>query len=251
MIIRYEVSDKAWSGITEVIEEIIHKHRITNILEVGAGANPLFPAELMTNHGVKYTLLDISSEELAKAPPVYQTIEADIGAKSLKIEERFDFIFSRMLAEHIKDGRAFHQNVANLLVPGGIAFHFFPTLYAPPFVVNRLLPENAARALLNLIQAGREQAGNKGKFPAYYSWCRGPTRAQISRFRSVGLEVIEYIGFFGHSGYYKKLPLAEKLHRSMSNWLAAHPISGLTSFSYVILKKDRREEEHSAVLVSP
>lgn len=204
----------------------------------------------MAKHGLEYTILDISPGELAKAPSVYRTIHADIGEKDLRIDERFDFIFSRMLAEHVKDGEAFHRNVAGLLTPGGVAFHFFPTLYAPPFIINRLFPEYAARALLNLIQSGREARGKHRKFPAYYSWCRGPTATQISRFQSVGLEVEEYIGFFGHSGYYKKLPLAERLHRLLADWLVRHPVSGLTSFAFVVLVRKPSAEDQLVSAVS-
>ena len=46
-----------------------------------------------------------------------------------------------MLAEHVPDGYRFHSNLFELLKPGGVAFHFMPTLYSPPFVINRLLPE--------------------------------------------------------------------------------------------------------------
>ena len=236
MIIRYENSDKAWSGISDFIEGIMHRHGAKSILEIGAGANPLFSLDFAKRHNLSYTILDISLEELAKAPSGYRTIHADIGAKDFYIEERFEFVFSRMLAEHVKDGSVFHRNVKALLTPRGVAFHFFPTLYATPFIVNYLLPEKAARTFLKFIQSGREDHGKQKKFPAYYSWCRGPTKKQISRFSNYGLEVKEYIGFFGHCGYYKRIPLLKKIHSRISNYLVRHPVPCLTSYAYVVLK---------------
>lgn len=235
MFIRYENSKDAWSGIVPFITSLIKDSSSQRVLEVGAGANPTFSMEFVKNNNLHYTLLDISAEELEKAPVGYRTIQADIASSPLNLEGKYDFIFTRMLAEHIRDGEAFHRNIYSLLTPGGIAFHFFPTLYAPPFVVNRLLPERMARYVLNLFQAGRDQEGKHAKFPAYYSWCRGPLGRQIERFENIGFEIREYIGFFGHSGYYKKIPFAEKIHHHLVEWLIKHPIPSLTSFAYIVL----------------
>lgn len=177
--------------------------------------------------------MDISATELAKAPDCYEKIVADICSRQL------NFIFSRMLAEHVKDGAAFHGNVYRLLAPGGAAFHFFPTMWAPPFVLNRLLPERLGAAILHFIQSGRERGGRIGKFPAYYSWCRGPTLSQIARLKLLGYSVESYVGFFGHRGYYTKFPVLLKFHDSIVRWLLAHPKPWLTSFAYLTLAKSK------------
>ena len=238
MKIHYAHSSEAWSGVVSFIQQQILDNYARRVLEVGAGANPTFSFDFLQKHSLDYTLLDISSEELSKAPKGYKIIEADIASPHLSIQKnQYDLIFSRMLAEHIENGEAFHQNIFDLLSKGGVAVHFFPTLYAPPFVINRLLPEGLARKALNLLQSGREQHGKHAKFPAYYSWCRGPSQIQIQRFEKIGYEVGEYIGFFGHSGYYKKLPLIDKIHRKFSTWLINHPTTLLTSFAYIVLVK--------------
>jgi 2-polyprenyl-3-methyl-5-hydroxy-6-metoxy-1,4-benzoquinol methylase len=144
-----------------------------------------------------------------------------------------------MLAEHIEDGPNFHKNIYNLLAPSGIAFHFFPTLYAPPFIVNKFSLEWLTSKVLNLFQKGRHSHGNKAKFPAYYSWGKGPTKYQIQRFTSLGYEIVEYIGSFGHSGYYRRLPPIENLHTRLANWLVSNPLPWLTSFAYITLSKPK------------
>lgn len=238
MKIRYADSDESWNEVIPFIEKLVLENSTKSILEVGAGANPTFPLEFVKKHNLSYTLLDISQEELDKAPEGYNTIQADIAAKNLEDFGSYDFIFTRMLAEHVKSGENFHRNTYQLLADGGTAFHFFPTLFALPFVVNRILPERFARWVLSLIQSGREQEGHHAKFPAYYSWCRGPSNKQIKKFEKIGFTVSQYIGFFGHAGYYRKLPFIEKIHRAISNWLISHPAPLLTSFAYLVLKKE-------------
>jgi hypothetical protein len=162
----------------------------------------------------------------------------DITSPHLELFGSYDFIFSKMLAEHVRSGEMFHRNIYRLLAINGNAFHFFPTLYAPPFVVNRLLPERLAEKLLFSLQAGRGKEGRHARFPAYYSWCRGPIPSQIKRFHDIGYDVSEYVGFFGHDKYYQKFSFVKKIHRMFSNWLVKHPIPVLCSYAFVLLHKN-------------
>ena len=236
-LIRYADSEIAWRDVKEVIGEKIVASKCTRILEVGAGANPLFSEQFLKEHRLVYTALDISEEELNKAPDCYKKLVADICSQEPNITERFDFVFSRMLAEHVSDGARFHRNVFQLLAPGGRAFHFFPTMWAPPFVLNRFLPERLAELLLHALQRGRQRDGKHAKFPAFYSWCRGPVDSQIARLEALGYEIESYQGFFGHRDYYRKLPLIQKLHDSFVRWLIAHPMPWITSFAFLTVRK--------------
>lgn len=235
--IAYGDSELAWRNVKATIEHAIVNGKVKRVLEVGAGANPLFPPEFLAAHGLDYTALDISATELAKAPDCYRKIVGDICADELVVDERFDFVFSRMLAEHVPDGEAFHRNVYRLLAPGGRAFHFFPTMWAPPFVLNRVLPERLAETVLHLIQRGREKHGRLAKFLAYYSWCREPLPSQIRRFESLGYRIESYIGHFGHRGYYVKFPPLLAMHDALTRWLVRHPRPALTSFAYLTLQR--------------
>lgn len=236
-MLSFDNSDVAWRGVDAHIRKLILQGKARRILEVGAGANPLFDMDFVKANGLDYTLLDISATELAKAPEGYHKVVADITSDELAGLTSYDFVFSRMLAEHVKSGEAFHRNIFKLLAPGGRAFHFFPTLYSVPFVVNRLLPERLAEIVLNLLQRGRESAGKHAKFPAYYSWCRGPTRNQIARFQSLGYAIDEYIGFFGNVGYYQRLPRIKAFNVWLANWMKANPIPQFTAFAFLTLKK--------------
>ena len=149
--------------------------------DLGGGARPSLPPDAVARLGLDYVVLDVSAEELAKAPDGYGTLQADIAGDEPPQLEPQDLVFSRMLAEHIAEPERFHRNVRALLRDDGIAFHLFPTLYELPFLVNRLLPVRTSERFLLRLDPARRREGRKPKFPAYYRWCRGPGRRQLER----------------------------------------------------------------------
>jgi SAM-dependent methyltransferase len=228
--ILYGRAEDASAEYKALIRRLIQQNSAARICDVGGGAYPTLPIEYVTQNQLDYTVLDLSPEELEKCPQGYAKAVADICSSELSIAGEFDLVCSRMVAEHIGDPEAFHRNILRLLTPGGVALHFFPTLYSLPFVVNRLLPEPVTAALQ------RFAAPRDGKFPAYYSWCRGPTPRQIERFERMGYMVVLYKGFFGHR-YWDKIPFAREIHRRLSSFLVRHPIPQLTSYAHLVLRK--------------
>jgi len=236
-VVQYRLTDEAWEGYTEHLQQLILRHGGRTVCDVGGGANPSLDQTFVDRHGLDYVIVDISAEELAKAPAGYRKRQMDVAQPLSGEEGTYDFVFSKFVAEHVRDAGTFHRNMYRLLRPGGIAFHFFPTLYAPPFVVNYLLPESVSYPLLRLIQRHREKEGRGGKFPAYYAWCTGPNRRAIRRLESTGFSVKKYIGFYGHDHYYEKFPSIAACHNRLAAVLQRHPIACLTSFAYLILQK--------------
>jgi hypothetical protein len=59
------------------------------------------------------------------------------------------------------------------------------------------------------------------------------------RFSGIGYEIVEYRGFFGHEGYYKKLPWLQKLHKFLSSYFLRDPNPHFTSYAWVVLKKPK------------
>lgn len=220
-----------------MIKELACQGEVQKVCEIGAGANPCLSMEFVKDQKLEYTILDASYEELEKASDGYKKIQADIASRDFSIPNEctsYDLVFSKMLAEHISNPRLFHINTLNMLSPNGLAIHFFPTLYALPFLVNCMLSERVASNLLDFF-APRDKYWHQ-KFPAYYRWCRGPLKSQIRRFEKLGYEVLEYRGFFGHAGYYKKLPFLRMIHEILIRVLIKHPVPFLTSYAYVLLK---------------
>ncbi len=233
MKIIFDASDP-WPQYSNRLNELIRDHSAKYLCEIGGGAFPALSLDQIKEQDLEYTILDISRAELERAPGGYVKVEADICDPHLKTEERYDLIFSKMLAEHVLDAALFHGNVYKLLKPGGIAFHFFPTLYSPPFVVNRLMPEFLAKILFNLF--ARNDPVEHKRFSAHYNWCRGPIKKQINNLGKIGFEIIEYRGFFGHK-YYRKIPVLRDLHNLFTKMLLRAPNAYLTSFAFTILRK--------------
>lgn len=129
-------------------------------------------------------MVDIDAGELAKAPPGYGRLLADITNPPADASS-FDLVITRMLAEHVSDAAAFDRGVRSLLRPGGHALHLFPTLWSLPFIANRLLPDRLAdRVLARVLPRDREQ---HAKFRAYYHWCHGPTSRPHRRLPAVSM----------------------------------------------------------------
>lgn len=235
MRITYGCGMESKKEFPQILRDLVVNENLKRMCDIGGGANPILSLDFTKQHGLEYTVLDIMASELEKAPAGYHKIVADIAAKDFRAEGQFDLIFSHMVAEHVTNGEQMHKNVFKLLAPGGYACHLFPTLYAFPFVINRMFPETLTYKLLNIINP--RDMYQHGKFPAYYSWCRGPMASQIRRLEGLGYEIVEYRGYFGHEGYYRWLPPLKWMHRALWKYLVKHPIPALTSFSCLLMRK--------------
>lgn len=241
MEITYKHYQEAWNNHHSYLTDLIIRKKLKKVCEIGGGANPLLSLPFILQHNLEYTVLDVSAEELSKAPEGYIKVLGDITRDNMDhFEKNHDLIFSKMLAEHVADGVKFHQNIKQLLKPGGIAFHFFPTLYSIPFTLNKIIPESLSMKLLSYVSKERNNVGNHGKFPAYYNMCYGPTKSQINTLQKMGYKVDSYTGFFGH-GYFKNMGMLTWISNQITSLLLKYPIARLTSYSYVVLTKLKEE----------
>lgn len=223
-------------GLAAMVAGLAQETSARTLCDLGGGANPLLPADLIAERGVRYIVVDRAPEQLNRAPDTYEKVVADLSTPNLPPPVRCDLAFSRYLMEHVADPRAFHQNVHAMLCDGGRAVHLFPTLYSLPFVVNRLIPERLSEPLLPLFLPGRERGGLHAKFPAYYRKCRGPTPWQIRWFEGQGFVVEEYVGFFGHP-YFGRIPGFRAAKGRLVPALIRFPVPLLTSFALVVLRR--------------
>jgi SAM-dependent methyltransferase len=234
MKISYLISQNEWLEYSEFIQNLVKEYRAHKLCDIGGGANPVLPLAFIEINKLDCSVLDISSKELEKAPEGYKKIVQDIEASDFIPFGQFDFVVTKMMAEHLHNGKVFHKNVYAILKPGGIAVHYYPTLFSLPFLVNKFMPEWLSSFLLNIFLP--RDRYRLGKFHAYYSWCFGPIPSMLAMLNEIGYEIIEYKGFFG-STYYKRIPILCDLHRFYTNYLVNHPNPFLTSFAQVILRK--------------
>jgi SAM-dependent methyltransferase len=224
----------AFSTYLSRLRELVGAYEAPRILELGGGRKPSFTlAELPANVS-SYTVNDISAEELALTAPEFETAQFDVSGDVGDFAGQFDLVFSRTLMEHVRDGEAMHRNVLKLLKPGGVGFHLGPTLYAAPFVLNKILPETLSRkALLSFFPNRRTEYP---KFPAYYSWCYGNKEKMEAMLRRVGYRKVEITNFYGHS-YFNKIPVVRELDRAFSALAARKDWSTFGSFVHIIVRK--------------
>lgn len=246
--VTYAHSMLVWDDYRRAVGELIERSGARRIAEMGGGANPLLPLSYIAERRLEYTVLDISPAELAKAPNGYRKVVADVAAPRLDPPGEFDFVFSNMLAEHVPDAEAFHRNIARMLQEGGLAFHYFPTLFSLPVVLNGLFSEVLGQRILDRLLPGvRAREGKIGKFPAHYRWCFGPLPFQFRRYARLGYVVLEYRGAYGYHGYLGRYPRLLRLHEAWVQFLLRHPVPWLTSGAQVLLSKGQPRTDATAI----
>src|SRR3990170_1406873 len=93
--VHFDSSASAWGQYLPNLLALLARHGARSVCELGGGANPAVSLDTIRSLAIEYTLLDVSSDELAKAPEGYRKLEADIGAPAIDISQRYDFVFSR------------------------------------------------------------------------------------------------------------------------------------------------------------
>ena len=225
--------ETAMLGYADELKALVASYPAARILELGAGRWPSFRIAEMPSTVESYTVNDISAEELALLPAGYDKACFDVSGDASSFNDTYDVVFSRFLAEHVRDGVAMHRNVFRVLKRGGVAFHLIPTLYALPFVLNKLAPERLTSPLLKWLSPRRTISP---KFPAYYSACYGNPTRMISMLSDIGYRRIEIRPFFGHF-YYEKIPLISSVHRRFTSIAANRKWTHLSSYAYITAHK--------------
>lgn len=228
--------DFAWAfeGFRSECWRIVAALEARTVCDVGGGWRPLFSGDDIRRQDIDYTVLDVEPELLARAPVGCHAVCADICDPPRELQGTFDLVFSMFVAEHVRDGGAMHRSIFNMLKPGGVAIHVFPTLYHPAFAANKLLPEKLTRQFVRIL------AKHDDKFPARYSWCFGPTPAMRRRLEMIGYEVVEYRPFYG-TYYLNSVPPLRAVEERFSRWAAKRRNPHLTSFAQLQLRKPRHQ----------
>jgi SAM-dependent methyltransferase len=229
----------AWENYKSTIVELAHKRGLRRHLEIGGGRDPLFLPHEVAAHGFDVTINDISAHELSLLPPGYATVQCDIAddnARSILGEGRYDIAYSRMVMEHVPDVARMWENIAYTLAPGGVAFSFFPTLYAPPYVLNRLIPEKISRWMLEAVFPDRKEEGDNPKFPAYYDWCFSEEMKIVPMLKRAGFSDITVLPFWGYS-YFWKFPGIKQIDAAFTKIAREREWRAVSSFAYVIATK--------------
>ena len=228
----------ARANFKDVVQRAIVASGAKRVMEIGGGRLPLFLREEIEKLGVEYTSNDVSQRELDRSPSYVSKACFDVSTKNQSeiapFENRYDFVFSQMVFEHIRDNRQAYANVFRILGPDGICLNFHPLQYTVPFMVNRALPDSLSRRLVTKMFPNRTDDGIP-KFPAYYNNCFITKRAQ-QLIEDSGFSHVEFCPFYGH-GYFDKIPGARNLARLAHDFANRSDMKILASFAYVFAQK--------------
>jgi SAM-dependent methyltransferase len=226
-----------WRNYKPIIQNLAQDLDLKRLCEIGGGRSPLFTAAEMRDMGCTLTVNDISQRELDHGPGGYDTLCLDIASDIGKARPgQFDLMFSQMVFEHVRDMKQAWRNVHTLLAPGGVALAFFPTLYALPFVINKLLPETVTGPLVRAIYPHRSNDGNAPKFPAYYDYCFGDGRILKPMLDEIGFSEHLVLPFWGHE-YFKRIPVVREIDYAFNKLAAKRHWSQFTTYAYVMVRK--------------
>ncbi len=88
--ILYASSVEGWQAYKSLLEHLIDHYEVTKLCDLGGVVNPILTTDFISSRNLDYTILDISENELGKAPDQYKKLAQDIMANDLSITEKFD-----------------------------------------------------------------------------------------------------------------------------------------------------------------
>jgi SAM-dependent methyltransferase len=230
--------DWAWGGYRASILAFAKEYGLTRLMEIGGGRRPLFTPEECTQFGFETTINDISPVELENMKVTFPTacfdVSGDISSPEIK-KGHYDLIYSRMVFEHVKDVEQAWKNIYQLLSPGGVAIAFYPTLYALPFLVNKLIPESVSSKIVDALYGFRKGNGQL-KFPAYYDHCYGDAKRVEPMLQKIGFSDMAVMPFYGHD-YFKNLPVLREIDNAIHGLARRNNLASLSSYAYAVVRK--------------
>lgn len=220
----------AFHQLSKTIEAIIAETKPSTVLELGAGRSPLF---LDRARSFKLVANDVAQAELDQLPANVEKALFDISSPEQipnHLRGSVDLVFSRSVFEHVRSIDDAMRTTHALLKPNGVAFHFFPTLYSSPFLLNKLIPFSVSERLVNVLSRP-----NYKRFPARYAQATA-TQARLDRWKKIGFREVAAARFYGHH-YYKRIPVLRQLEDALTNAAAQQRWDWYTSFAYIMLVK--------------
>lgn len=229
----------AWDSYRATILALSQRCGLVRHLEVGGGRDTLFTPDEARALGLSVTVNDISAGELARAPAAFAKVCCDVAAPDTMrhvAAGAYDLVYSRMVMEHVRDARRLWVNQHAMLAPGGVALAFVPTLYAPAFALNRLVPEHVSSAIVRRLFPDRHAEGDNPKFPAFYDLCYGDPAKVAPVLEGIGFREILVLPFYGYS-YFWKIPGLRQVDAAFTRYVRARDLRLFTSFAYIMAVK--------------
>lgn len=240
----------AWEHYETTILGLARQFGLRSVCEIGGGRDPLFTQEEAARNGIELIVNDIDAGELALTGGGLKTARFDIAGDLNEPDVRrggYDMMVSRMVFEHVDGVERAWANIHELLVPGGVALAFFPTLWAPVFALNHALPEKVSRAIVHALYPARRDGGDDPIFPALYDWCRGTPALLEPMLKRAGFAETHVQRFWGHE-YFDRMPGLKQVDHAFNALAARLGWSFVTTHAYVVVRKAGAEPNRRGCL---
>lgn len=205
------------------------------VLDIGAGATPSISVAGRPP-GCLYVGLDLSREELAKAPAgAYdETWSVDAATRLPELVERFDLIVSWQVLEHVRSLEAVLDNSRAYLRPGGALVALFSGSFSFPAAANRVVPLRVSRALMHRL-LGRPP---ETVFPAYYdhTWY-----SAVARYLA-DWQTAEVVPLYRGAGYFSFSAAMQRLYIRYEDWALLSGHRNLATHYLVHAIRDGKRE---------
>jgi SAM-dependent methyltransferase len=181
------------------------------VLDVGSGAEPtIAPGE--RPEGTHYVGLDISQEELDRAPAgsYDETLVADLARNVPALEERFDLVVSFQVLEHVRPLDQALENMRRYLESGGGMVSRLSGGRSVSALLNRAVPHRAAIWLETTLR-GRDP---QSIFPAHYDRCTASELRDMLGSWSEARVIPQHTGAL----YFKFMPPLQALYLGYEEW---------------------------------
>jgi SAM-dependent methyltransferase len=235
----------AWDEYTSTVLALVEQCResgrqesgAVRLLEIGGGRSPLLTPAEAAEAGIELTVNDIDARELAQAPESFEKAQFDIsGDIHSTWEGSFDLVISRMVFGHLRDARRGWANVLRLLAPGGVALAFHPTLYAPPFLINRLMPEEFAARIRRRFFPDRHDGDGAKKFPARYEMGFSDPAKIEPILKRLGYSEVLVAPFWRH-GHFRHIPLLREADDALQDFAEKRDWRKLSTYAYTLARR--------------
>ena len=197
------------------------------ILDVGSGCRPALPLDERPP-GCEYVGLDLSADELRKAPSgsYHEAIVGDVTTPRDELRERFDLVISWQVLEHVKPLDTAIENIRSYLRPGGRFVGQWSGTFSYFALLSRLVPHRAATFVMHRL-LGRDPAS---VFPAYYHRCWLSALMAIGRnWTSFNVKPLHAGG-----GYLAFAPPIQRMYLRYEQWIIDRQMGNLATH-YVLI----------------
>lgn len=232
-------SQWAWDNYDATVLTLARRFGLRSLCEIGGGRDPGFQPNNPSLQGLDLTVNDIDQLELDFAPKGLAKARFNIAGDLSEPDAKpgsFDLMFSRMVFEHVDGVPQAWSNIHTLLRPGGVALAFFPTLYAPVFTINHMIPESLSRAIVHALYPARRDGGGDPKFPALYDHCVSSEKVQREMLAKAGFSDVHIQPFWGH-GYFERMPGIRQVDHAFNKLAARLDWRLMSTYAFVVARK--------------